>query len=75
MSNSEDDTWTWLARPRVLRDLTTGLGLRLEAVSGHEAVEDCDRTEDEAEGGVRASCFPARLNILNIVTKLELSRA
>ena len=65
MSNSEADTWTWLARPRVLRDLTAGLGLRLEAVSGHEeAVEDCDMTEDEAEGGVRASCFPARLKML-----------
>lgn len=47
---------------RVLRDLTSGLGLtslRLEAVSGHEeAAEDCDTTEEETEGGVRGNCFP-----------------
>ena len=72
VSNSEADTWTWLARPRVLRDLTAGLGLRLETVSGHEeAVEDCDMTEDEAEGGVRASCFPARINNVTKILRLE----
>ena len=56
------------ALPRVLRELTAGLGMRLEAVSGHEeAVEYCDITEDEAESEVWASCFPA---ILNNVIKL-----
>jgi hypothetical protein len=56
-----------MARPRVLRELTAGLGLRLEAVSGHEeAVGDCDIT-DEAESEARASCFPS---ILNNVIKL-----
>ena len=52
---------------QVLRDLSAGLGLKLEAVSKHEAVENCDMTEDEAEVGVRDSCFPAGLNK---VTKL-----
>ena len=75
VSNSEAVTWTWLARPRVLRDLTAGLGLRLETVSGHEeAVEVCDITEDEAEGGVRASCFPARSNNVTMLQRFWVLR-
>ena len=57
-----------LVLPEASDCLTAGLGLRLEAVSGHEeAVEYCDITEDEAESEVWASCFPA---ILNNVIKL-----
>ena len=68
VSNSEADTWILLPLvSRVLRDLTSGLGLtslRLEAVSGHEeAAEDCDTTEEETEGGVLQSVAIADIAI------------